>query len=181
MPSHWYSVSNTAAGYELRPGHLLPRPLSDSVWSALPINSLLHRTHKHPQNISISPPPSHFSAAFTWDTEWRRDWVVNDGAARCPETAWETNEWLVRHYIDHECLLVSHCNKEKGQMVYLFIWSDKTNCLLLIYERIIILKITRRAHCFWSFFLIQYVRPPRSSYYAWSLQIAYLIESFSAF
>lgn len=90
----------------------------------------------------LLPHPTHFSAAFTWDTERRRDWVVNDGAARCPETASETNEWLVRHYIDHECLLVSHCNKEKGQMVYLLIWGDKMNCLLLIYERIIILKIT---------------------------------------
>ncbi len=148
-------ISNAVAGYGLRPGHLLLRPLSDAVWSALPINSLLHRTHKHPQKISISPPPTHFSAAFAWDTERRRDWVVNDWGVRCPETAWETNERLVCHYIDHECLLVPHCNKEKGQMVYLLIRGDKTYHPLLIYEMIIIKKITRRAHCFWSFFLMQ--------------------------
>lgn len=100
-------VSNGTVGCGLRPGRPPPRP---SVRYSLELAA--HRTQTS-SKISISHP------CICLGRGRRRDWAVNEGAVRCPETACETNERLFLHYIDHKCLFLSHSCRERGRTVYL--------------------------------------------------------------
>lgn len=133
---------------------LFPMPWQDTGWGRVtscfalcPIQSGAHYPSTlcftaHTNTLKKYPSPllPHIQCSICLghgaETWLACEWLRRPMSWNCLRNKWATR--LPLYWSRLECLLIPHCNKEKGQMVYLLIRGDKTNHPLLIYEMIII-------------------------------------------